>query len=313
MSGPLVYSGSPLDRAGRERKDATWVKRQLEREDSRFLPFWRLRVLVKAGNPGELGWARREVCEHRGPNGEAVLLGLHDDVAHFAVDVSALEKPEAALGLQGLARFEEVRAAAALLSPAECAITAQGRSCIDWHTRHRFCAVCGGKTTAGQGGLVRECDECDAEHFPRTDPVVIMVVTDGERCLLGRQSGWPLGMFSALAGFVDQGETIEEAVRREVSEETGVPVGRVRYYASQPWPFPSSLMIGCLAQADATDLRVDLDEISEARWFTRPQVAAALTAHDGDSAAHDPADLAIPPRMAIAHHLIRAWSEGEKP
>ncbi len=306
MSQSLVFSGRPLDRVSRQRRDPAWLKERLEREDSRFLPFWRLSVLVKTGASRELGWARKEMCESKARGSEVVLLGLRDDIAHFAVDVSGLDKPaEAALGLVGVARFEEVRGAAAQLSAEECAIAAHGRALIDWHARHRFCAVCGESTTAGQGGLVRECDECDVEHFPRTDPVVIMLVSNGDACLLGRQPRWPAGMYSALAGFVDQGETIEEAVRREVAEETGIRAGRVRYYASQPWPFPSSLMIGCLAKAETREISVDPGELEEARWFTRGEIEKALSEPGAG-------DLTVPPPMAIAHHLIRAWADGEE-
>ncbi len=305
MSQPQVFSGNPLDRASSERRDRSWLAEQLEREESRFLPYWRLNVLVKTGTPRELGWARNGLCDHKAPGSEVVLLGLREGVAHFALDVSGLEKPEVALGLSGMARFEEVRGAATQLSPQECAIAAQGRALLDWHVRHRFCAACGAKTTTSLGGLMRKCDECDAEHFPRTDPVVIMVVWSEDTCLLGRQAAWPSDMYSALAGFVDQGETIEEAVRREVFEETTVLVGGVRYYASQPWPFPSSLMIGCLAEAETHEISVDPEELQNARWFSREEVAKALAEPGGGG-------LSVPPPMAIAHHLMRAWADGER-
>lgn len=302
MTQPLVFSGSPLDRAFQQRRDRAWLDEQLESEDSRFLPFWRLNVLVKTDTPRGLGWARSGMRENKARNSEIVLLGIGDGVAHFAIDVSGLEKPESELGVTGLARFEEVRTVAAQLSAEECAIVAHGRALIDWHARHRFCAVCGSKTTASQGGLVRECDDCDAEHFPRTDPVVIMMVSADDSCLLGRQTGWPEGMYSALAGFIDQGETIEEAVRREVSEESGIRVGPVRYFASQPWPFPSSLMIGCLAEAETRAISIDKWELQDARWFTRAEVTKALREPEGGG-------LHVPPAMSMAHQLLRAWVE----
>ena len=150
-----------------------------------------------------------------------------------------------------------------------------------------------------QGGWKRDCPSCKAEHFPRTDPVVIMLVADGDRCLLGRQKGWPVPMFSALAGYVEAGETLEEAVRREVREEAGIEVGAVRYLASQPWPFPASLMIGCEAQALTDRIEIDANELESADWFTRDEVKAALEAPTQR--------LGVPPPLAIAHHLIRAW------
>ncbi len=300
----LIFSGGTLDRAESRRRDGDWLAAQLESEASRFLPFWRLQVLVKEGGDPELAWARSELREHARPGSEPVLLGVRDEVAHFALDVSSLEKPVPTLGLSGVARFSEVRGAAAQLSADDAAVVAQARALLYWHARHGFCAVCGSKTTSRQGGMVRECDDCDAEHFPRTDPVVIMVVHDGERCLLGRQAAWPARMFSALAGFVEPGETLEEAVRREVQEETGVRVGDVRYWACQPWPFPCSLMIGCHGRAESVDIEVDNHELAEARWFSREEIAKAL-AEPGPER-----ELFVPPPLAIAHHLIKAWSKG---
>ena len=301
MSSPLVFAGSPLDRAGLRRRDPTWIAAQLEREDSRFLPFWKLNVLVKAEKP-ELAWATgalRELAEKRTG---AVLLGVRDEIAHFALDLSPVADPVTELGLAGAASFVELRAAAATLSGLDAAIAAQGRQMLDWHARHRFCAVCGRGTSVKEAGYMRECDECDAQHFPRTDPVVIMLVESGDRCLLGRQAAWPPGMFSALAGFVEAGESLEEAVRREVLEEAGVRVGAVRYFASQPWPFPSSLMIGCIAHAESSDVTVDKAEIQEARWFTKAEIARSLATPGAGG-------MFVPPPLAIAHHLIRHWAE----
>ena len=193
-------------------------------------------------------------------------------------------------------------ASAAALPAGEAAILAQGRALIGWHESHRFCAKCGEETRPRDAGYLRVCEDCGAEHFPRTDPVVIMLVTRGDRCLLGRQSGWPPGMFSALAGFVEPGEMIEEAVRREVREEASIEVGEVRYLASQPWPFPSSLMIGCLAEGVSEEIRLDDKELDDARWFPLELVRKALAA--GGSAD----GLFVPPPMAIAHQLIRFWA-----
>ena len=299
----IVFSGSNLDRADSKRREAAWLEAQLASEESRFLPLWRLQVLVKEGEAAELAWARGELRELV-PGTEPVLLGLREGVAHFALDLSSLEKPLPELGLVGVARFAEVRGVAAQLPAEDAAVVAQARSLIDWHARNGFCAACGEKASSKQGGSMRECDECDAEHFPRTDPVVIMLVHDGERCLLGRQGSWPRQMFSALAGFVEVGETIEEAVRREVSEETDIRVGSVRYWACQPWPFPSSLMIGCLGRAETERISVDSHELAEARWFPREDISKALSAPGPER------ELFVPPAMAIAHHLIKAWAEG---
>jgi NAD+ diphosphatase len=257
---------------------------------------------VKLGENHSLAWARRELFDDVEPAPRPVLLGLDGGVAHFAVDVSAVSDPEATLGVEDVARFEEVRGIAPQLAPAEASIAAHARSLVDWHARHGFCAACGSSTLAVMGGAHRRCPECSAEHFPRTDPVAIAVVGCGDRCLLGRGPRWPDTMFSALAGFVEPGETIEEAVRREVREESGVVVGRVRYVKSQPWPFPSSLMIGCVAEATSETLAVDHTELAEARWFGLDEIRAALEGRPGP--------LAIPPPFAVANHLIRAWAEG---
>jgi NAD+ diphosphatase len=179
---------------------------------------------------------------------------------------------------------------------------AAGKALINWHARHRFCPNCGTGTIATQGGWRRDCPACKVQHFPRTDPVVIMLALDGEHALLGRSHRFAPGMWSCLAGFVEPGETIEEAVRREVREETGVCCGRVRYFASQPWPFPTSLMIGCHTQALAREIVIDRAELAEARWFAREEVALML-------ARRHPNGLSAPAPHAIAHHIVRAWVE----
>jgi NAD+ diphosphatase len=180
---------------------------------------------------------------------------------------------------------------------------AQAKSLLGWHARHRFCANCGVPTEIVQAGWRRDCPACGMQHFPRTDPVVIMLVVHGDRCLLGRQPRFGKGMWSCLAGFVEPGETIEDAVRRETLEEAGVVCGRVTYFASQPWPFPMSLMIGCHAEALTAAITVDRTELEDARWFPRDEVAAMLMHRhpDGLTATHP---------YAIAHHIIRAWLEG---
>ena len=301
MTDPYVFAASPLDRAIHQRREAAWLRERLEDPSSRFLPLWRLNVLVQRGQP-KLAWARGEVRESMDAEVGTVLLGVRDGIAHFALDLSPLAEPERKLGVAAVAKFQDVRTIAGQLPPGEGAIVAQARSVIDWHARYRFCPACGGSTRSLDAGYMRVCEDCSAEHFPRTDPVAIMLVHRGDSCLLGRQAVWPPGMYSALAGFVEPGETIEEAVRREVMEETGVAVAAVHYHSSQPWPFPSSLMIGCLAEATTTELRIDKQELEEARWFPRQQVRRAL-----EPAADDP-ELRVPPAMAIAHHLIRAWA-----
>ena len=221
---------------------------------------WRARI--------QRGWRGLAATRRLDWKGRRFLLGLRDGAAHFAVDVSE-DNEDLAEGDER--RFVDVRTAGTLLSAEDAGIAAQARAQVDWHARHGFCSVCGQPTEALRGGQQRTCGSCGADHFPRTDPVIIVVVTDGDRCLLGQSHGRlsQMRMFSALAGFMDQGESIEEAVRREVLEEAGIRVGAVRYHSSQPWPFPSSLMIGCHADALTTDLRPDDVEMLSVQWFER--------------------------------------------
>lgn len=311
MATQIRFSGSPLDRVDAKRRDEAWLAQQRSSDQSRFLAVWRLEPLVKTGESRSLAWARPVLFDDLDPAPEPVLLGVSEGVAHFAVDVSALEKPMEELGVDGAAAFENLGAVAAQIPAGEAAIAAQARSLVDWHARHPCCAACGGATRPQLGGGQRRCIECAVEHFPRTDPVVIAAVVRGDRCLLGRGHRWPDGMYSALAGFVEPGESLEEAVRREVHEESGVSVGAVRYMASQPWPFPSSLMIGFLAEAESEELRIDPAELADARWFGRDTVRAALERSEREGfAPSSDAELVVPPAQAIAHHLIRAWVEG---
>jgi NAD+ diphosphatase len=295
-----VFAGNPLDRVSSQRLDDAWLSSSLEDPKSRFLPLWKLDVLVKKDGSG-LGWARRGLLSRVAGAASPILLGVREGVSHYAIDVSSLAEPASELGLGEVADFLDVRAVAGQLSGEDAAVVAQARALVDWHATHPFCARCGAATELRQGGALRSCSRCSAEHFPRVNPVVIMLVVQGDRCLLGRQAAWPRGMYSTLAGFVETGETIEEAVRREVLEEAGVTVGEVRYHASQPWPFPSSLMIGCFGEATTDEVTIDKHEIEDARWFSRETI---LRACRGET---DPAELWLPPQFAIGRRLCDAW------
>ena len=298
MTQQHVYSGNPLDRAEQERRDEAWIADRAADPTSKILPLSDLKIAVRDDGPPALQWLSPAELESWGGSSLVVLLGLRDGVAHFAADVSALG------GANGALRFEDARAAAAFLSREDAGVVAQARAHVGWHQRHGFCSVCGQPTAVGRGGQVRTCADCGAEHFPRTDPVIIVVVSDGDRCLLGQSWGRLAAskMYSALAGFMDQGESIEEAVAREVWEEAGIRAVDVRYHSSQPWPFPSSLMIGCHATAATTDIHKDDEEMTDVRWFSRGEVRAAL-AGKGET-------LSLPGPFAIAHHLIRSWAQG---
>ncbi len=302
---PHVFAGNPLDRGDVQRRQPQWLEEQAENPHSRFLPLWQLNVPLRTISETQLGWLHPAEIEALNIETPPVFLGLLEGVSHFAIDVSQLDDPQKELNLDDGWRFVESRAAATQVSAAEAGILAQSRSHVNWHQRHQFCSVCGQPTVQDRGGHVRRCLACKAEHFPRTDPVAIMLVIDDERCLLGQSRGRlsRTGRYSALAGFMDQGESIEEAVRREVKEEAGIEVGEVRYHSSQPWPFPSSLMIGCHAKALTIDIQKDNEEMSDVRWFSRDDVRLALKGENPH--------LQVPDPIAIAHHLIKAWAEDE--
>jgi len=291
---PVGITGSPLDRADHLRRDPAAVIALRARPDARWLVMDDLKPVLTTGEHPDILWAYRSDVPH---NAVSVFLGLMPDAYGGAPRFAA-----AASGAELVSDFGgqiiDARAAAVQLSDGRAEIVAQARSLLDWHARYGFCAACGGKTEMAKAGYARTCTACNVEHFPRTDPVVIMLAIKGDHALVGRQPNFPKKFFSALAGFVEPGESLEEAVARELFEEAGIRTARVRYLASQPWPFPSSLMIAAFAEAVNLDITIDGDELEEARWVTKDEVRAAL-AGTGDWFA--------PPPMAIAHTLLQAW------
>ena len=272
------FSGPGIDRADQVRVDQDRLAEIASRDDGLQL-LWR-DGLPAVGEDGRLEWKLATSSE--------LFLGIMDGRPRFSASEQPHANARAAFDTIGALSFEEAPLFAAALSLAW------------WHSRHRFCANCGAATQIERGGWSRVCPECSAQHFPRVDPVVIMLAEHEGRLLLGRQPQYPPGRYSALAGFLEPGESIEAAVARELHEEAGIKVADVRYTASQPWPFPSSLMIGCHARALGSDLVIDTTELDDARWFTRSEIEAALA---GDpQAAFQP-----PPRFAIARTLLEHW------
>ena len=283
----LTFAGAELDRAPADRGRSQWLSARREQPDARALVLSERGAFVEEGRLLLLP-----------PPADSVFLGLAGERPLFAADVTGAEPDRG--------HPAGLREVAGELPAEDAALAAYAASILSWHRRHRFCANCGQPTQSGDGGHERRCPGCGAHHFPRTDPVVIVRVTDGERLLLGRQARWPEGRYSVLAGYVEPGETLEDAARREVLEESRVEVRDVAYVASQPWPFPSSLMVGFQAVADGGEPQADDHELADVRWFSAEEVAEAA---GGDGAVF------LPPPYSIARRLIDGWlaeAQGER-
>ena len=290
MPAVNTFAGGGLDRMGPRRTDAAWLADRRADPASRVVIATRDGVLVDPdGTPATV--AVSEVPD----DAETVLLGVgHDGAAVFAADPG----PERGVALRPEASLVGLRDVAAMSALADANLLAHATGLLNWHRRHRFCANCGAATDTAEAGYVRECPNCGAQHHPRTDPVVITLVTDGDRVLLGRNANWPERRFSCLAGFVEPGESLEQAVEREVGEEAGVTVADVRYVSSQPWPFPASLMLGFEATYTGGDPHPHDRELQAVEWFTREDLRRAA-AGDGN--------VTIPPPLAIARRLMDGW------
>jgi NAD+ diphosphatase len=306
MSNPfretnLTYAGSALDRLSEQRGDTTLVE-SLRENARNFVLAGESFVLAKRGESFDAGLTNDE-AESTGKPLETALLGKDEKGrGHFAHAIAPERIDE--IKTRGDFIVVDLRSIAlqGLVPPEDLSSLATAKALLFWHERHRFCSNCGKPTTPAQAGWRRDCASCSANHFPRTDPCVIMLAIHGEQCLLARQTRFPPGMWSALAGFVEPGESIEEAVRRETLEEAGIPAGRVAYFASQPWPFPMSIMIGCFVEAKSDRLKIDEVELEAARWVTKGECRLLLTNKH-------PARFFAPPPLAIAHHLIKTFVE----
>jgi len=289
-----LLSGSLLDRLGHMRGRAEWVEALLADRRTRFLPTRGALSLVRTGDPPRPALLAAAEIDAMGARLEMpVLLGAHEEHHYFALPVDEETVPPETM------EFSDVRFVASLMEPWEAALLAYARAMVIWHRNHRYCARCGSGTRVTSAGHARVCisEACGRQHFPKVDPAIIVLVSRGDRCLLGRQSGWPEHRYSTIAGFVEPGESLEDAVRREVLEETGVQVGHATYHSSQPWPFPSSLMLGFIAQAETQEIELRDGELSEARWVSREEIRSRK--------------VLLPPTVSIAYSLVRHWFDSE--
>ena len=290
MQDHNVFAGAFVDRSGERRKDPEWLARAAKSEKCRFVPVWGDRCLV-GGDPPHAILLEREQVESFIDDEHLIFLGLFKDEPAFAFSIDRKQPPP----FTELGEFQDLRFLGTVLPPDEANLAAHARALILWHASQMFCGVCGATARPEAGGNTRICmnTDCGRVIFPRVDPAIIVLVTDGERCLLGRQASWPEDRYSTIAGFAEPGESLEDAVRREVYEETNVHVGEVRYHSSQPWPFPSSLMIGFVADAVSSEILLNDAELEDAQWFTREQLRSGSPK--------------LPFKISIARRLVDHW------
>jgi NAD+ diphosphatase len=292
MENSNVFAGAFVDRSGERRKDSEWLDRAARSDASRFVPVWGERCLVAGDDPPAVCLLERRDVEGFVDDTDLIFLGNFREHPAFAIAVTSEEPPLAEFG-----RFENLRYLGTALPADEANLVAHARALVLWHASEVFCATCGAPARPAAGGNTRVCtnDGCGRQVFPRVDPAIIVLVAHGERCLLGRQASWPEDRYSTIAGFVEPGESLEDAVRREVFEETNIRVGDVDYHSSQPWPFPSALMLGFIAEARSTDINLNDGELEDARWFTRADLRSGFPK--------------LPFRISIARRLVDHWLE----
>jgi len=287
-----VFAGPYLERAAHLREDAEWFASALTDERSRVVPVWNSRNLIVGENEPRAAFLKlHQIPEEKRRLDDLILLGRFNDTSFFAYEIESFDPPVPSTG----ARFEDLRLVASLLPADDAGLLGYARALVSWRRRHRFCGACGTATVATRGGHVLVCTgpACRHEQFPRLDPAVVVLISDGERALLGRQASWPVGRYSTIAGFVEPGESLEDAVAREVLEETGVEVDLIDYHSSQPWPFPASLMLGFTARAVTHEIHLKDKELEDAQWFTRDEIAAGSSL--------------LPPIQSISFRLIEHW------
>lgn len=292
MQRSNVFAGPYLDRAAHLRQDPDWFAKALADGGSRVVPVWNSRSLLAAGPEPRAAFLGLDIVPvgRRGID-DLILLGHVGESSFFAYEIDSVDPPR----LTDDGRFEDLRHVASLLPPDEAGILGYARALISWRRRNRYCGTCGTPMVAAKGGHVLVCTNpaCRHEQFPRLDPAIIVLISDGPRALLGRQASWPAGRYSTIAGFVEPGESLEDAVAREALEETGVEVDGIEYHSSQPWPFPSSLMLGFTAHAVTEQVHRRDEELEDVRWFTRDDITAGMPL--------------LPPATSISFRLIEHW------
>jgi NAD+ diphosphatase len=287
MTAPTFFSGPYIERSSGLRRDAAALAQAWSHPDTRFLPVWEAQCLIRDGEAARL--TRGELSVLLPEPSTGIFLGLEDGAHRFAIALDSRDPPE------GLGAFGGLRDLISSVPERDAGLLAYARAMVNWHRQHRHCGVCGASNRLDEGGFVLACTEanCGGRSFPRLDPAIIVLVHRDQHCLLGRQATWPSDRFSTIAGFVEPGESLEDAVRREVAEETNVVVTHCHYQASQPWPFPASLMIGFHAVAASDGIRLNDSELAEARWLTRADLAGG--------------QIVLPPRASVAYRLIESW------
>lgn len=293
------FAANPLDRIVDKRRNRDWLTAQLTAPTTRFVPVWRSQNLFTDAHSAVVRLVSADELPQSLAPDAVTLLGAHNSIVYFAIDVEQDVAETAPDWVLALGALRDLRTVGVAVEPHMGALLAYARAMIYWERRHRFCGDCGHPTRSTEGGFVRTCtnEACGKQIFPRTDPAIIVIVQAGDRCLLARQASWPPGRYSIIAGFVEPGESLEDAVKREVREEAGIEVSEVYYHSSQPWPFPGSLMVGFMATAATTEFNLIDNELEEARWMTRAQITAEL----GEG------KLKLPPGLSISRRLIESW------
>lgn len=292
MTSHNIFAGAFVDRNGHRREDPEWLAEMLQSDDARFVPVWGDKCLA-SGDPLRAVLLRREQTEPHSHQDATIFLGMYRDKPAFALRIDGAGEPPFA----DAGDYHDLRYLGSMLSADDANLVAHARALVIWHGMQKYCGSCGSSSRAEAGGNSRVClsDDCGTRTFPRVDPAIIVIVENGNQCLLGRQQNWPEGRYSTIAGFVEPGESLEDAVRREVFEETNIRVSGVQYHSSQPWPFPSSLMLGFKAYASSSDIRLNDGELEDAQWFTRKELRSGFPK--------------LPYRVSIARRLVDHWLE----